>query len=86
MKAETIRKVDVWIGKAISVLAVCSRAWRKFTSMDKTPNEKPKKILLIKMTEQGATVLAWRAMDRAIQMVGRENVYFLGLCGGIGPF
>jgi ADP-heptose:LPS heptosyltransferase len=28
------------------------------------------------MTEQGATVLAYRAMTRAIEMVGRENVYF----------
>jgi ADP-heptose:LPS heptosyltransferase len=73
MKAETIRKVDVWIGKPLCWLLT---RWRKFTEMDKALNDKPRKILLIKMTEQGATVLAWRAMERAIQMVGRENVYF----------
>ena len=36
------------------------------------------KILLIKMIEQGATVLAYRAIERAVEMVGRENVYFMG--------
>jgi ADP-heptose:LPS heptosyltransferase len=36
----------------------------------------PRKILLIKMIEQGATVLAYRAIERAVEMVGRENVYF----------
>ncbi|HET6247230.1 MAG TPA: glycosyltransferase family 9 protein [Tepidisphaeraceae bacterium] len=35
-----------------------------------------KKILLVKMIEQGATVLAYRAITRAVEMVGRENVYF----------
>lgn len=35
-----------------------------------------KKILLVKMIEQGATVLAYRAIERAAELVGRENVYF----------
>jgi ADP-heptose:LPS heptosyltransferase len=34
-------------------------------------------ILIIKLIEQGATVLAYRAIERAVQLVGRENVYFL---------
>ena len=38
--------------------------------------EPVRKILLIKMIEQGATVLAYRAIERAVEMVGRENVYF----------
>lgn len=74
MKAETIRKVDVWIGKPMCWLLT---RWRKLREPAEAPIEgKPKKILLIKMTEQGATVLAWRAMQRAIEIVGRENVYF----------
>lgn len=73
MKAETIRKVDVWIGKPLCWLLT---RWRKFTEIDEQVPARPKKILLFKMTEQGATVLAWRAMQRAIEMVGRENVYF----------
>ena len=36
----------------------------------------PRKILFIKMIEQGATVLAAPAIRRAADAVGRENVYF----------
>ncbi len=35
-----------------------------------------RKILFIKLIEQGATVLAYSAIKRAVEMVGRENVYF----------
>ena len=35
-----------------------------------------RKILFIKLIEQGATVLAYSAIERAVEMVGRENVYF----------
>jgi ADP-heptose:LPS heptosyltransferase len=38
---------------------------------------KPKKILFVKFAEQGSTVLAYHAISRAIEMVGRENIYFL---------
>ena len=38
---------------------------------------KPSKILFVKFAEQGSTVLAYHAITRAIEMVGRENVYFL---------
>jgi ADP-heptose:LPS heptosyltransferase len=38
---------------------------------------KPSKILFVKFAEQGSTVLAYHAICRAIEMVGRENVYFL---------
>ena len=37
----------------------------------------PEKILFIKFAEQGSTVLAYPAIRRAIEMVGRENVYFV---------
>ena len=36
----------------------------------------PQKILIIKLVEQGATVIAAPAIQRAIEMVGRDNVYF----------
>jgi ADP-heptose:LPS heptosyltransferase len=35
-----------------------------------------KKILFFKLVEQGATVLANTALKRAVEMVGKENVYF----------
>jgi len=36
-----------------------------------------RRILFVKLAEQGATVLAYPAIQRAVEMVGRENVYFL---------
>src|ERR1700692_2260092 len=38
---------------------------------------RPTRILFVKFAEQGATVLAYHAISRAVEMVGRENVYFL---------
>ena len=38
---------------------------------------KPAKILFVKFAEQGSTVLAYQAISRAIEMVGREHIYFL---------
>jgi ADP-heptose:LPS heptosyltransferase len=39
--------------------------------------EIPRKVLFVKLAEQGSTVLAYPAISRAIQLVGRENVFFL---------
>jgi ADP-heptose:LPS heptosyltransferase len=36
-----------------------------------------KRILFIKFAEQGSTVLAYPAIQRAVKMVGRENTYFV---------
>jgi ADP-heptose:LPS heptosyltransferase len=37
---------------------------------------RPRNILFVKLAEQGSTVLAFAAIRRAVEMVGRENVYF----------
>lgn len=75
MNPRTIRKIDVLVAQPLCWLLTC---WRRFTSSTAAPpaEEGPKKILFIKMTEQGATVLAWRAISHAVELVGRENVYF----------
>jgi ADP-heptose:LPS heptosyltransferase len=39
--------------------------------------EVPRKVLFVKLAEQGSTVLAYPAISRATQLVGRENVFFL---------
>ncbi|MDQ6630545.1 MAG: glycosyltransferase family 9 protein, partial [Verrucomicrobiota bacterium] len=36
-----------------------------------------RRLLLIKLAEQGSTVLAYPAINQAVKMVGRENVYFI---------
>jgi ADP-heptose:LPS heptosyltransferase len=37
----------------------------------------PRNLLFIKLAEQGSTVLAYPALRRAVEMVGRENVHFM---------
>jgi ADP-heptose:LPS heptosyltransferase len=39
--------------------------------------EVPRNILFVKLAEQGSTVLAYPAISRALQLVGRENVFFI---------
>src|ERR1700739_3969964 len=39
--------------------------------------ELPRNVLFVKLAEQGSTALAYPAISRAIQLVGRENVFFL---------
>jgi len=48
---------------------------RTFTSRTHRPN-RPKKIVLLKLIEQGASVLAYSAIETAIRKVGKQNVYF----------
>ncbi|MBI4929424.1 MAG: glycosyltransferase family 9 protein [Bacteroidetes bacterium] len=69
MHPQTIRKIDYWFGQPICfLLSLFSSASNKV--------EKPKKIIFLKFIEQGATVLAYSAIKRAAELVGRENVYF----------
>ena len=81
MNPHTIRRVDSWLGKpACFLLTLLRRGGQLLRAAGGRgrpgAEPPPKKILLIKMTEQGATVLAHRAIRRAVEMVGRENVYF----------
>lgn len=76
MKPETIRKIDIGVGKiACFVLTCFRRIMDKIRPADFTPGP-VRKILFIKLIEQGATVLAYSALMRAIDRVGRQNVYF----------
>ncbi len=76
MKPQTIRRVDAWVGKPACLMLTTFRRVAFFFRPARVSQDRPRKILLIKMTEQGATVLAFRAIVRAIEIVGRENVYF----------
>lgn len=77
MKPATIRRVDAWLGQpACFVLTLVRRCLRPFTGGPRHDPHPPAKILFIKMTEQGATVLAHAAVARAAAMVGPNNVYF----------
>lgn len=68
--------IDRWIGMFVcGVLTFIRRL--SGSSVAGSIARKPSKILFVKFAEQGSTVLAYHAICRAIEMVGRENVYFL---------
>ena len=75
MKASTIRFVDRWLGiPACAVLTL----WRRV--FDRRRGDGPvRRILFLKLVEQGATVLASPALRRAVERVGAENVFFMVL-------
>jgi len=77
MNPRVISRIDRLVGiPACFVLTVLDRVRRAVRGRRKRPFRGPASILFIKMTEQGATVLANRAMQRAVEIVGRDNVYF----------
>ncbi len=53
--------------------------WLRWLGREPDPDTapKPRALLFVKLAEQGSTVLAGRAIRRAIDWVGRENVYFM---------
>ena len=69
MNPNTIRKIDYWFGQPICFLLTLFRV--PFSNPIK-----PNKIIFLKFIEQGATVLAYSAIKRATELVGKENVYF----------
>src|SRR5580765_32403 len=70
-----IRWIDRWIG--IPVCFVLTGV-RRLTDLGKHPHvPRLRAILFVKLAEQGSTVLACAAIRRAVDLVGRNNVYFL---------
>lgn len=75
MNAASIRIADRWLGiPACAVLTL----WRRLFDR-RRPAGPVRKILFLKLVEQGATVLAYPALEAAVRKVGRENVFFMVL-------
>lgn len=75
MNASAIRFVDRWLGiPACAALTLCRRLfdWRK-------PAGPVRRVLVLKLVEQGATVIAYPALRALADRVGRENVFFMVL-------
>ncbi len=69
MNPHIIRKIDYWLGQPICFFLTLLNI--------STPKKgKPSKIVFLKFIEQGATVVAYSALKRATELVGKENVYF----------
>src|SRR5467141_4308380 len=70
----TLQRIDRWIG--VPLCAVLTLLRRIFESAGPPGPRQVQRILFVKFAEQGSTFLAYPAIRRAIEMVGRENVYF----------
>ena len=71
----TLQRTDRWIGAPLCSILTLLR--RIFESAGPPGPRQVQRILFVKFAEQGSTVLAYPAIRRAIEMVGRENVYFV---------
>ncbi len=74
MKVATLQKIDRWMGVPISFLLTCLR---RVGNRERAGVPQIRNILVVKLAEQGSTVLAYSALRRATELVGRENVYFI---------
>lgn len=71
-----MRLADRWLGVPVCLtLTAVRRVIDYFTHT--APREPLRRILFVKLVEQGSSVLACSAIRRAVELVGRENVYFL---------
>lgn len=75
MNHDTMRRIDALLGRIFCWLLTGHRriheAWGR-----RPAGGPPRRILFIKLIEQGATVIAYDALCRAIERVGRQNVFF----------
>src|SRR5881392_1523187 len=71
----TLQRTDRWVGAPLCAILTFLR--RIFEAGARPEPRQVQRILFVKFAEQGSTVLAFPAIRRAIEMVGRENVYFV---------
>src|SRR5438270_1315057 len=71
----TLQHTDRWIGAPLCAILTFVR--RIFEAAGPPGPRQVRRVLFIKFAEQGSTVLAYPAICRAVEMVGRENVYFV---------
>ena len=71
----TLQRTDRWVG--VPLCAILTLLRKIFESAGRPGPRQVRRILFVKFAEQGSTVLAYPAIRRAIEMVGRENVYFV---------
>jgi len=75
MKVSTMRLLDKLLGVVICFILT---VWRNIADRagQKTTGD-IRRVVFIKLAEQGATVLAYPAVSKAAEMVGRDNVFFV---------
>src|SRR6266542_3621079 len=71
----SLQRTDRWVGAPLCAILTLLR--RIFESAGRPGPRRVRRILFVKFAEQGSTVLTYPAILRAVEMVGRENVYFI---------
>jgi ADP-heptose:LPS heptosyltransferase len=75
MNVKALLVADRWVGVPLCFLLTAVRA--VFGRALPDCSRPPRRLLFVKLAEQGSTVLAQAALNRAVEIAGRENVYFV---------
>jgi len=75
MKVKSMRLLDRWVGLPISAALTLARKLEDVIRRE--PPGPPRRILIVKLVEQGATVVAEPALRRAIEVAGSDNVFMV---------
>ena len=75
MNIPLLQKIDRWAGVPLCFLLTLGRS--VFGRSLPPGPVAPRSILFIPLAEQGSTVLAGAAIERAVKMAGRQNVFFI---------
>jgi len=76
MNVGAMRRIDRWVGVPISAMLTLVRRLDDLI-LRRRPTTGPKRIAVLKLAEQGATVLAHPALSRAAELVGKPNLFFV---------
>src|SRR5881296_2234552 len=74
MTVSQLQRIDRWLGVPACFLLTLARS---LGGNSGGSGEAVRNLLFVKLAEQGSTVLAFPAIRQAIEMVGRENVFFI---------
>lgn len=66
-----------WIDRRVGVLVCRLLSFINYFLPKRKVNQATQRVLFIKLIEQGASVLAYSALQEAVKNVGKENVYFI---------
>src|SRR5205807_2209418 len=75
MRVARMRRLDRWLGTPVCFLLTLLNRLRFWNRPGRRP--RPRRLVFVKLAEQGSTVLAQGALRAAVARVGRANVFFL---------
>lgn len=71
-----MRRIDAWLGIPACILLTVWRRCRDWFGL-RQADRPARSVVIVKLAEQGATVLAYPALRRVTELVGRDRTYFV---------